>query len=178
MEIKVPFYNIVNIFLPGLVLLGSCVMLFLDEVKAFVETVTNLGSTGLEVLVTVSLFAIAYEIGYIIFKLGSAAIEPILKKLFGWAEYSNFVAAEKTSEKASEKHEMLSREYGYARTQITLFIALAVLTGIREHWWIMGGCVACVVLFTLAARGQMKRTQTAVKQYLPMSDRESEGGNA
>lgn len=174
MEIKVPFYNIVNIFLPGLVLLGSCVMLFLDEVKMFVKAITNLGSTGLEVLVTVSLFAIAYEIGYIIFRLGSAAIEPILKKLFGWAEYSNFIAAGKTSEKAFEKLEMLSREYGYARTQITLFIALAVLTGIRAHWWIMGICIVCVGLFTLTARGHMKRTQKAVKQYLPASGGESE----
>jgi hypothetical protein len=167
METKVPFYNVVNVFLPGLVLLGSCVLLFLDEVKALVQAVTNLGSTGLEVLVTVSLFAIAYEVGYIIFRIGSAVIEPLLKKMFGWAEYSDFIAAGKTSEKAHDKLEMLSREYGYARTQITLFIALAVLTGVRTQWWFMVVCIFCVGLFTLTARGHMKKTQKAVKQYLP-----------
>ena len=166
METKVPFYNIVNIFLPGLVLVGSIVLLFLDEVKTLTDTITDLGSTGLEVLITVSLFAIAYEIGYILFRLGSALIEPILKKLFGWAAYSDFIAAGKTSEKAYKKLEMLSREYGYARTQITLFIPLAVLTGVRMQWWIMGICIVCMVLFVLTARGHMKKIQDAVQQYL------------
>ncbi len=174
METKVPFYNIVNIFLPGLVLLGSSVLLFLDKVKTLVQVITNLGSTGLEILVTVSLFAIAYEVGYIIFRLGSAVIEPLLKMMFGWTEYSDFIAAGKTSEKAHDKLEMLSREYGYARTQITLFVALSVLTGIRANWWIMGICIVCVGLFTLTARGHMKRTQKAVKQYLPVSGDKSE----
>lgn len=169
MKTKVPFYNIVNIFLPGLVLLGSSVLLFFDEVKTLVQSITSLGSTGLEILVTVSLFAIAYEVGYIIFRLGSAAIEPLLKKMFGWVEYSDFIAAGKTSEKAHDKLEMLSREYGYARTQITLFIALAVLTGVRTQWWFMFICILCVGLFTLTARGHMKKTQKAVKQYLPAS---------
>lgn len=173
METKVPFYNIVNIFLPGLVLLGSSVLLFFDEVKTLVQAITNLGSTGLEILVTVSLFAIAYEVGYIIFRLGSAAIEPLLRKMFGWAEYSDFIAAGKTSEKAHDKLEMLSREYGYARTQITLFIALAVLTGVRTQWWFMVVCILCVGLFTLTARGHMKKTQKAVKQYLSTSCGES-----
>ncbi len=166
METKVPFYSIVNIFLPGLVLLGSCVLLFIDEVKALVQVVTNLGSAGLEVLITVSLLAISYEAGYVIFRFGSAAIEPILKKVFDWTEYSDFIAAGKTSEKAHDKLEMLSREYGYARTQMTLYIILAILTGILTHWWIMGGSILCVALFTVTARGHMKKIQEAVRQYL------------
>ncbi len=177
METRVPFYNIVNIFLPGLVLLGSSVLLFIDDAKTLAQEITNLGSTGLEVLVTVSLFAIAYEVGYVIFRLGSAVIEPLLKMMFGWAEYSDFIAAGKTSGKAHDKLEMLSREYGYARTQITLFIALAVLTCVRKHWWFMGACVLCAGLFALTARGHMRKTQDAVKQYLPASCGESEADN-
>ncbi|MDR0696328.1 MAG: hypothetical protein LBF68_02115 [Christensenellaceae bacterium] len=166
MEAKVPFYNIVNIFLPGLVLIGSCVLLFLDEVKTLVDKVTNIGSAGLEVLITVSLFAIAYEVGYIMFRLGSAIVEPILKKTFGWADYNDFIKAGKSSDKAHDKLETLSREYAFARTQVMLFIALAVLTGIRMQWWFMGICVAVAVLFVCTARGHMKRTQKAVTQYL------------
>jgi hypothetical protein len=177
METKVPFYNIVNIFLPGLVLLGSCVYLFLDEVKALAQAVTNLGSTGLDVLVTVSLFAIAYEIGYIIFRFGATAIEPLLKKLFGWAEYSDFIAAGKTSVNAHDKLEMLSREYGLARTQITLFITLATLSVVRMQWWLLGVCVACLILFMLTVRDHMKKTQDAVKQYLLASNDGSEENN-
>ena len=170
METKVPFYNIVNIFLPGMILIGSCVLLFLDEVRNLAKAVTDLGSTGLEVLVTVSLFAVAYEVGYIVFRLGAAAIEPILKKMFGWAEYKDFISAGKTSERAYNKLNMLSREYGYARTQITLCITLAVLTGLCQHWWLMGCCILCVVLFVLSARGHMKKTQSAVSEYLAAKD--------
>ena len=166
MEIKVPFYNIVNIFLPGLVLLGSSILLFFDEVKTLMLSITNFGSTGLEILVTVSLFAIAYEIGYIIFRLGSLAVEPLLKKMIEWTEYRDFIAAEKTSKKAHDKLEMLSREYGYLRTQITLFIVLAVLTGVRTQWCFMVVCILCIVVFTLSTCGHMKKIQKIVKQYL------------
>jgi len=176
MEIKVPFYNIVNIFLPGLVLIGSAALLFLDNVKELVIKITDIGSAGLEVLVTVSLFAIAYEVGYIVFRLGSVAVEPILKKMFGWVDYNDFIKAGKTSEKAHEKLEMLSREYGFAVTQIMLFIALAVLTGVQTQWWFMGISIAVVVLFGATARGHMNRTKKAVAQYLAPSTSESEGG--
>lgn len=177
METKVPFYNIVNIFLPGLVFIGSCILLFLDETKVFVDSVTALGSTGLEVLITVSCFAIAYEVGYFIFRLGAVGIEPILKKLFGWTDYKEFIAAGKTGEKAYKKLDMLSQEYGYSRTQITLFIALAVLTGVKTHWWIMGVCIFFVILFVLTARGHMIKIQTAVVQYLAVNNIENKVKN-
>ena len=167
METKVPFYNAINIFLPGLALIGSAVLLFLDDVKSIAKTITDLGSAGLETLVTVSLFAVAYEIGYIIFRLGAIAIEPILKKMFGWADYKDFITAGKTSEKAYKKLEMFSREYGYARTQIGLLTALSILTCVKMYWWLMVGCLICVVIFVLTARGHMKKIQDTVKQYLP-----------
>jgi len=163
METKVPFYNIVNIFLPGLVFIGSCVLLFLNETKELVDSVVSLDSVGLEVLITVSFFAIAYEIGYIIFRFGAALIEPILKKLFGWAQYERFVAAKKAG--AEKSLEMLSREYGYARTQITLFIFLSIVIGIKMHWILLGVCVLCVLLFTLTACGHIKKTITTVDKY-------------
>ena len=170
METKVPFYNAVNIFLPGLVLVGCAVFLFLDDIKSPVKAITELGSTGLEVLVTISLFAVAYEIGYIIFRFGAIGIEPILKKAFGWADYKDFVAAGKTSEKAHKKLETLSREYSYARTQIVLFVILSVLAGTKMHWWLVVGCLLCVAVFTLTACGYMKKIQTAVTQYLAVTD--------
>lgn len=174
MEIKVPFYSITNIFLPGLILIGSSALLFLDEVKELAKAITSLDNVGLEVLITVSLFAIAYEIGYILFRFGAIVIKPLLKLMFREVEYSDFIKAEKTSEKAYNKLEMLSREYGYARTQITLFIALAILTGIQMQWWIMICCIICVVLFLITVRGHMKKTQDAVKQYLTTNSGESE----
>ena len=174
METKIPFYSIVNIFLPGLVFIGSCMLLFIDETKTLVASITTLDSAGFEVLITASCFAIAYEVGDVIFRLGKEVAEPILQKMFDWAPYKDFIAAGKTSEKAHDKLDMLSREYGYARTQIALFSMLAILAGIRTHWWIMGGCILCVGLFVLTARGHMEKIQTAVKQYLATNNNANE----
>ena len=174
MEIKAPFYNLVNIFMPGLVFIGSCILLFLNEMKSIVGTITGIGNTGFDVIVTVSCFAIAYEVGYILFRLGAVFIEPILRRMFGWSDYNDFIAVGKTSENAYKKLDMLSREYGYARTQILLFVVLSILTGIRAHWWIMGICICCIVLFAATACGHMKRLQKAVKKYLTAQSKKSE----
>ena len=148
-------------------------MLFLNEVKIFAKTVADLGSTGLEVLVTVSLFAVAYSVGYIMFRIGATGIEPLLKKVFGWVEYKDFIAAGKTNKNAFEKLELLSREYSYARTHITLSAAITVLAGIREVWWLMVSCILCLVLFVLTARRHMKKIKTAVLEYLESCSREN-----
>lgn len=170
MEIKVPFYNVVNILLPGLTFIGTCAFLFLDKIKILVSAITTLGSAGLEVLLTVASLAIAYEVGYIIFRIGATLIEPILKKMFGWAEYKDYVAAQKAGAKSLE---MFSREYGYARTQITLFIALAIVAGLEAQWWLLTVCVLCVMLFVLTARGHIKKTITTVNKYLTELEREA-----
>lgn len=163
MELKVPFYNVVNILLPGLAFIGICAFLFLDKIKVFVLAITTLGSAGLEMLLTVAFLAITYEVGYIIFRLGDVMIEPVLKKMFGWAEYKDFVAAQKAGAKSLE---IFSREYGYARTQITLFIALAIVFGLEAQWGFLTVCVLCVMLFVLTARSHIKKTITTVNEYL------------
>ena len=86
--------------------------------------------------------------------------------MFGWTKHSYFISAGKTSEKAYNKLETLSREYGYARTQITLFLTLTIITGSQNNWWLMGICLLCLLLFTLTSRGHMKKMQTSVNQYL------------
>ena len=158
METKVPFYNVVNILLPGLVFIGLNVFIFLDEVKDLVVKITALESVGLEVLLTIASLAVAYEVGYIIFRAGAAVIEPLLEKMFGWRDYGDSVAAQKAGAKSLD---MLSLEYGYARTRITLFIALAIITGMRTRWVFMVLCLLCVVLFTLTARGHIEKTPSA-----------------
>ena len=165
-ETKIPFYNVINIFLPGLAFVGSIVLLFLDEVKTIVVAFSDLGSAGLEILISASCFAIAYEIGYIIFRIGAIAIEPLLKRLFGWTPYEQFVDAEKTGAKSLD---MLSREYAYARTQITLFIALAIATGVSKHWGFLSVSIICILLFVLTARGHMKKIATTTKIYIESS---------
>jgi hypothetical protein len=54
---------------------------------------------------------------------------------------------------------------------------LAVLTVARTQWWLLGICIACLILFMITVRGHMKKTQKAVQQYLATSSNESEDDN-
>lgn len=162
-ETKIPFYNVVNIFLPGLTLVGAVILLFLKDVESIVATVSKLDSTGLEVLISVSCFAIAYEVGYILFRLGAIVIEPILKKMCGWTPYDQFVAAQKAGAKSLD---MLSREYAYVRTHIALFLVFAIATGLSKHWWLLGASVVGILLLLLTARGHIKKIGTTIKKYI------------
>lgn len=163
METKVPFYSIINILVPGLIFIGAGVFAFFNEVEEMVVRIAALDNMGFEILLTVASLAVAYEVGYVIFRLGAAIIEPLLQKMFGWATYENFAAAKRAGAKSLD---MLSREYGYSRTHISLFIALAILMGVRGHWIIVIFCIACVVLFVLAARSYIKKTIDTVNIYL------------
>lgn len=81
MEIKVPFYNILNMFLTGLVFIGGCLVIFPDTAVALFNSdiIENLGA-GPEIVVTVCTFAVAYEVGLIINRTGSVVLEPLLKR--------------------------------------------------------------------------------------------------
>jgi len=163
LEAKVPFYSIINILVPGLIFIGAGVFAFFDDVAEMVARIAALDNVGFEILLTVASLAVAYEIGYIIFRLGAAIIEPLLKKMFGWATYEKYVEARKAGAKSLD---MLSREYGYSRTHISLFLALAILMGLQKHWILMGVCIVFVLLFVLSARSYIKKTIDTVNVYL------------
>jgi hypothetical protein len=70
METKIPFYNLLNMFLTGLIFTGCCIVLFSEQVLWFItsdffHSVKEI-NTGLETVITVSIFAVIYEIGFII----------------------------------------------------------------------------------------------------------------
>lgn len=81
MEVKVPFYNILNMFLTGLVFIGGCLIIFPDTAVAIFNSdiIKSLGA-GPEIVITVCTFAVAYEVGLIINRTGSVILEPLLKR--------------------------------------------------------------------------------------------------
>jgi len=169
LETKVPFYTVINILLPGLVFIGVNVFLFFDIVSGWIATISGVESFGFEFLLTLAALAVAYEVGYIIFRIGAIIVEPILKKLFGWEPYEKFVEAKKAGAKSLD---MLSQEYGYARTHISLFFLLLILVGIQKHWILLCICVMCFVIFTLAARSFIKKIIKTINVYLSQNEGE------
>ena len=80
MEIKIPFYNVLNMFLTGFVFVGCTILQYLENIINFVnsETFAHLTSISEMVLILI-IVAIAYEIGLILNRLGSVILEPLLK---------------------------------------------------------------------------------------------------
>ena len=152
MEIKIPFYNILNMFLTGLVFIGGCVLIFPETSLSVLnnEVIKNLGA-GPEIIVTVCAFATAYEVGLIINRAGSVIIEDFLK----WAKLvpfnDNYVLF---NEKKKEYPIMstLSREYALSRTGVALFLVLLILASIARAQPIAITCAAITIVYYFSCR--------------------------
>lgn len=152
MEIKVPFYNIVNMLLTGLVFLGGLIMIFpqyaIQIIKS--EFYENL-KTGPEIIFTICLLAIAYEMGLIINRAGSVIVEPVLKKL-KLIPFNNNYTLFNEKKKAYPIMSTLSREFALSRTSIALFLVLAVISGLNNCCKEFAVCIVVAFIFYLSCR--------------------------
>lgn len=175
MEIKIPFYNILNMFLTGLVFIGGCVLIFPEYVLGVLnnEIIKNLGA-GPEIIVTVCAFATAYEIGLIINRAGSVVIEDFLKwtKLIPFND--NYVLF---NEKKKEYPIMstLSREYALSRTGIALFLALLILASIAHEWPIAIACAVIAIVYYLSCRKHSSKIVELMEGKKPMKAKKRGG---
>lgn len=160
MEIKIPFYNILNMFLTGLVFIGGCVIIFPDTATAVLnsEIIKNLG-TGPEIVITVCAFAIAYEVGLIINRAGSVILEEILKRFKLIPFIDNYILFNQ-KKKEYPIISTLSREYALSRTGIVLFFALLVLSFVGSKW-IMA--IICGIITTIYFFSCKKHASKIVK---------------
>ena len=152
MEIKVPFYNILNMFLTGLVFIGGCLIIFPDTAVALFNSdiIENLGA-GPEIVITVCTFAVAYEVGLIINRTGSVILEPLLKstKLIPFNDnYTLFNQKKKEYSIMST----LSREYALSRTGVVLFLSLLILSAVGGKCSLVAICAVITVIYFLSCR--------------------------
>lgn len=128
MEMKIPFYNIVNMLLTGLVFVGGLIIIFPQYAIQLIQSefYENL-KTGPEVILTICIFAIAYEIGLIINRVGSVVIEPFLKK-FKLIPFNDDYTLFNDKKKEYPIMGTLSREFALSRTSVALFLILSIIS--------------------------------------------------
>lgn len=131
MEIKVPFYNILNMLLTGLVFVGGCIFIFPDKASTMLSSdiVKNLGA-GPEIIVVVCVFAVVYEIGLIINRIGSVVLEPFLKST-NFIQFNDDYTLFNQKKKEYPIMSTLSREYALSRTGAVLFLLLLILSVVK-----------------------------------------------
>lgn len=152
MEIKIPFYNILNMLLTGLIFIGCCILLFPQYMLEFLSNnIFTSIKTGLEIIIVVSFLAISYEIGLVINRIGSVAIEPFLKK----TKLIPFDDDYKLYNKAREKYSIfptLAREYALSRTSIALFLVLCIISGAIQSWLYLALFLFITIVFYFSCK--------------------------
>lgn len=128
MEIKIPFYNLLNMFLTGLTFIGVNTFLFADLITdVLASKLLESINTGPEILLSVCFFAVAYEIGLIINRIGSIILETLFKKL-KWIPFDDNYIRFNIQKKKYPIMDTLSREYALSRTGVALFLLLTVFS--------------------------------------------------
>lgn len=152
MEIKVPFYNIVNMLLTGFVFLGGLLLIFPEKALQLLngDFYANL-KTGPEIIFVICLLAVAYEIGLVINRAGSVIVEPVLKKIKLIPFKDDYVLFN-IKKKEYPIMSTLSREFALSRTSIALFLILAVIAAFNKFCPMFISCIMISFVFYLSCR--------------------------
>lgn len=136
MEAKIPFYNLLNMFLTGFIFTGCCIVLFNNQILTFIESdffksIKEI-NFGLETIITISFCAVIYEIGLIINRIGSL-LENILKCIKAIPFDNDYKKFNERKQQFSIMS-ILSREFALSRTSMTLFLLLTIISSIQGKW--------------------------------------------
>ncbi len=152
MEVKIPFYNILNMLLTGLVTIGGAVLIYPCKVINFLnnDIIRNL-SSGPEVVITICTLAIAYEVGLIVNRIGSVILESFFKRV-KWVPFDDDYVLFNNAKKVYPILNTLSREYALSRTGVALFVVLCILALFARQWIIAAIFLAIVGVYFLSCK--------------------------
>ncbi len=163
METKIPFYNLINIFLLGLLFLAS--MLYITfpswiKIIAYHELLVQW-----QFLFSVLLFGVIYEVGVIINRFSSVVIENVCEKIGLISEISKNYTAFNSAKKDNPFLATLSREYAFSRGNFTLWILLAIIFFCNKYC-LEGICSLLLsTLFFFSMRKFDSKIQNILKDY-------------
>jgi hypothetical protein len=154
METKISFYNILNMFLIGLIFFGCIVIIFFNPIFNLLKILTII-NIGYETLITIIFFGIIYEVGLIINRISSVIIEEFLKKtkLIVFRDYALY----KKAETKIDFIKILSREYALSRNSMTLFFILCLISIFSSKWIFFLIFLGLTLLFFLSLKKHVKK---------------------
>jgi len=164
MDIKIPFYNLINMLLLGMVFIIAVLFLQPNNASRLFAYICyyKIGET----LVLTAFIAVSYQIGFLISRLGSLT-EILLKnekkwedrnivsKIFqiSWRKYSLY----QKTEKLDPFVKVLSREYALARNSMALCVLLAIIAAFGEKYMYFGMLLGLTFLSYFATRKHARK---------------------
>ena len=152
MDVKIPLYNILNMFLTGFVFLAGIITLY---PVTLIEVVTG------EVFIKLSTVP---EIVLLLCLIGSVIIEPVLIK----TKFLRFSENYSLYAEASKKTPMLntiSREYALSRTSIVEFLVLAIWSTCIGKWLLSVCYLAVAIVFLFSCKKHSAKIATVVEIF-------------
>lgn len=165
MDVKIPLYNILNMFLTGFVFLAGIITLYpVTLIEVVTGEVFIKLSTVPEIVLLLCLIASSYEIGLILNRAGSVIIEPVLIK----TKFLRFSENYSLYAEASKKTPMLniiSREYALSRTSIVEFLVLAIWSTCIGKWLLSVCYLAVAIVFLFSRKKHSTKIATVVEMF-------------
>lgn len=165
MEIKIPLYNVLNMFLTGFVFLAGIITLY--PMIFIEEEITNFFSqlsAAPEIVFLVCFVSSAYEIGLILNRVGSVLIEPILRRTH-FMQFSQSYSSYSQASQETPTLNTLSREYALSRTSTIEFLILAVW-GMCIGKWLLGTLyISIAIVFLFSCRKHSAKITTIVEEF-------------
>lgn len=144
MDSKIPFYNILNMLLVGLVFVGCICFILPNEVMNLSnEYGKYLNRINLDIIIATIFFGIIYEIGFIITRVSSLILEELFIK-FRLIPFEKDYSKYNKARKENPFLNTLSREYALARNSCTMFLILALISVIVTKY------IFALILFSIS----------------------------
>lgn len=168
METKIPFYNLVNIFLLGLLFITGLAYITAPRWVVHVEHYEILFQLANQWTFLLSLIAIGviYEIGVIINRISSIIVENICERWGLIHKKEENYAAFNVAKKEYPFLYTLSREYGFSRGNLTLWLILAIISVCYKDWGFGLVSLLLSVLFLFSMRKFSSKIQSIIKDYI------------
>jgi hypothetical protein len=155
MESKIPFYNLVNMFLIGIVFISGCFIAFKNEMTTAIISAypftTILKEFNFTFIFSVIITTLAYMAGLIINRFSSVVVEEILILCKIISNHEKDYKRFNDCRKENTFLYTLSREYGLSRGNFTLWFLLAILFACSTHYLlaIMSFCIASIFIVSV-----------------------------
>ena len=166
MNTTIPYYEIINRFLLGLLLAAGIALFHVQEIMNWLSTESVQTLTipaGLGAVATACFFAVFYEFGYIINRISSVLTEELLIRIKVWPKRGDYVQFNKASERY-KKLPILAREYDFCKGQITLFSVLVIYAVIQRIWPFVMIYASIIIFFAVSGWKFSERINSLVKE--------------
>ena len=162
MREKIPFYNIVNIFFVGAIFSIIAVLMFIEKISIDEKYLDF--ALKWNVLVSAVLVILIYEIGFIINRISSITIEPILTNTKIWPRDTYDIDVSEISENNSKFQSMIT-ELNLMRSHILIYLFFSILSVVLKEYWLSILFFVLVVIFILAGRKHNAKINKIRKSY-------------